>query len=82
MNSRSYYALKLEGSKQGLGQGSQEKSLQYRSLIALISTELDWLKAKEAEHLAELKKTQEAIKAEKARLECIPALVSQAKDEY
>ncbi|PAN05976.1 hypothetical protein PAHAL_1G184500 [Panicum hallii] len=49
---------------------------------AMISVELDRLKIKEAEQLRELQKTQDAIASETSRLERVPILVSQAKDEY
>lgn len=48
---------------------------------ALISSEIDRLKGKEVELLKEPKKTQEAMKAEKARLERNPTLISQARNE-
>jgi hypothetical protein len=49
---------------------------------AMISAELDRLKIKEVEQLRELQKIGEAIATETARLERIPILVSQAKNEY
>jgi chromosome segregation ATPase len=48
---------------------------------ALISSKIDRLKAKEVELLKESKKTQEAMKAEKARLERNPTLIGQARNE-
>jgi hypothetical protein len=48
----------------------------------MISAKLDRPKIKEAEQVRELQKTREAITTETARLERVPILVSQAKDEY
>jgi hypothetical protein len=48
----------------------------------MISSELDWLKTKKTELLKELQKTKEAITIESARLDRVPTLINQAKDEY